>query len=365
MAKKIKVGITHGDFNGVGYEVILKALADEAMTELCTPVIYGSPRAASEWTSALSLEGPRLNKALSAAEAPDGRVSIIDVCGEIGHIAPGVATPESGAAAVKALDAAMDALKAGEIDVLVTAPICKENVQSDSFRFPGHTEYLQAASGDGASAMMILFDDILRVALVTTHLPIAKVPAAISRQNVADTVKRLDATLRRDFGIERPRIAVLALNPHAGDNGLLGDEEKERIAPAIEDASEAGVLAFGPFPADGFFGSGSFRAYDAVVAMYHDQGLAPFKALAGASGVNFTAGLPFVRTSPDHGTAFNIAGKGVADESSMRQAIYAAIDIFRRRAVFDRASANPLRRHFVERGADKTVDLSADEPVDR
>lgn len=360
MSKNIRVGISHGDYNGIGYEVIFKTFADDMMFELCTPVVFGSRIAAEEWKRMLGEAAPDFVVTDSPSGCGAGKLNVVDVCGDIPAVTPGVPTPESGKAAVCALVAAVDALRCGEIDVLVTAPICKDNVQSDEFHFPGHTEFLQSVAGDGAKAVMILFNDDLRVALVTTHLPICEVAHAITRERVVETIKGLDSSLRRDFAFERPKIAVLSLNPHSGDNGLLGTEEQSVISPAIAEAVADNMLVFGPFAADGFFGSGSYRHYDGVVAMYHDQGLAPFKTIAGTGGVNFTAGLPFVRTSPDHGTAFGIAGKGEADETSMRQAVYDAIDIARRRRVFDRASANPLRRHFVEKGADKTVDLTKD-----
>lgn len=349
MERPIKVGITHGDINGVGYEVILKALADEAMTELCTPVVFGFHSIAEKCRKELGLEELRLYKAPSAAAAQTGRVSVVEVGAEVPELNPGFPTPESGAAAVAALEAAVQALKAGDIDVLVTAPICKEAVQSDTFHFPGHTEYLEAAIGDGAKARMILFDDFVRVALVSTHLPVAKVAEAVTKESVEAAILSLEKSLRQDFGIVRPRVAVLSLNPHAGDGGLLGSEETEIISPVVEAMREKGIMAFGPFAADGFFGLGDYRKFDGVVAMYHDQGLAPFKTLAGENGVNFTAGLPYVRTSPDHGTAFGIAWKGEADPTSMRQAIYHAIDIFRRRAVYEEASANPLKKYGTDR----------------
>jgi len=345
MSQPIKVGITHGDINGIGYEVILGALADEAMTELCTPVVFGYYSIADKCRKMLGLEEMRLYKTATPSSAQAGRVNIVEVSHELPQHEPGLPTAASGKAAVDALDAAVKALKAGEIDVLVTAPISKEAVQSDSFSFPGHTEYLEAMIGGGAKARMILFDDYVRVALVSTHLPISKVAESVTAKSVGDAISDLDISLRQDFGFERPRIAVLSLNPHAGDGGLLGNEENESIIPAIKEAREKGILAFGPYAADGFFGMGDYRNFDGIVAMYHDQGLAPFKALAGEHGVNFTAGLPFVRTSPDHGTAFGIAWKGEADPTSMREAIYKALDIFRRRAVFTAASANPLRCH--------------------
>ena len=343
MSQPIRVGITHGDINGIGYEVIIGALADEAMTELCTPVVFGYHSLADKCRKMLSLDDMVLNRVDSAASAQPGRINVVEVSREVPPHEPGLGTPASGKAAVDALEAAVKALEDGDIDVLVTAPISKEAVQSESFTFPGHTEYLEAAIGDGAKARMILFDDYVRVALVTTHLPVARIPEAITTPAVLEAIVSLNDSLRQDFGFTRPRIAVLSLNPHAGDGGLLGNEEAEAIIPAIREAKDKGVLAFGPFAADGFFGAGDYRKFDGIDAMYHDQGLAPFKALAGEHGVNFTAGLPYVRTSPDHGTAFGIAWKGEADPTSMREAIYKALDIYRKRAVYAEASANPLR----------------------
>lgn len=349
MTRPIRVGITHGDINGVGYEVTLKSLAHEAMTELCTPVIFGYYSLAEKCRRQLGLEDMRLSKAASAGAAQDGRINIVEAGADVPELTPGEPTEASGKAAVAALDMAVEALRAGDIDVLVTAPISKEAVQGDSFRFPGHTEYLEAAVGDGAKARMILFDDNVRVALVSTHLPVSKVAQCVTPENVDAAITSLHLSLRQDFGFMRPRIAVLSLNPHAGDGGLLGTEEKDVIEPSIARAREQGILAFGPFAADGFFGLGDYRRFDGIVAMYHDQGLAPFKTIAGERGVNFTAGLPYVRTSPDHGTAFGIAWKGEADETSMREAIYKAIDIFRRRATYQEISANPLKKHTTER----------------
>lgn len=349
MSRPIRVGITHGDINGVGYEVIIKALAHESVIELCTPVIFGFHYLAEKCRRQLGIEEIRLVKAPSAGAAQDGRISVVEVAPEVPELQPGEPTEASGKAAVAALEMAVEALKNGDIDVLVTAPISKEAVQSDEFRFPGHTEFLEAAIGEGRKARMILFDDYVRVALVSTHLPVAKVAQAVTKESVGEAIASLNLSLRQDFGIERPKIAVLSLNPHAGDGGLLGSEEKEIIEPVITAARERGVLTFGPFAADGFFGLGDYRKFDGIVAMYHDQGLAPFKTLAGERGVNFTAGLPYVRTSPDHGTAYPIAWKGVADETSMREAIYKAIDIYRKRALFSEASANPLRKYINEK----------------
>lgn len=349
MSKPIKVGITHGDINGIGYEVILGALGAEGMTELCTPVIFGYHALAEKARKLLGLEGLRIYKTPDAAAAQPGRISVVEIGQNLPELSPGMPTPVSGTAAVAALDMAVKALKAGYIDVLVTGPISKEAVQSDSFHFPGHTEYLEAMAGEGHKARMILFDDNIRVALVSTHLPVARLAESVTKESVGEAIESLRISLKQDFGFERPRIAVLSLNPHAGDGGLLGSEEQEVIIPVIEEAREKGTLAFGPYAADGFFGSGHYRHFDGIVAMYHDQGLAPFKALAGEKGVNFTAGLPFVRTSPDHGTAFSIAWKGEADPTSMREAIYKAIDIYRSRRRYLESAENPLRKIVTER----------------
>lgn len=367
MAKPVKVGITHGDFNGVGYEVALKALADEQMPEICTPVFYGIPALAKKACTEMGIELPPVREAADASEAREGCVNVIDL--GLGDIKPepGSPTPASGKAAVAALERAVADLRDGKIDVLVTAPICKENVQGENFSFSGHTEYLndRLGDGEGSRAQMILFDDTLRVALVTTHLPLAKIPEAITKERVLASIRDFNAVLRQDFGIRRPKIAVLGLNPHNGDGGLLGSEEETQIIPAIEEASGAGILAFGPFSADGFFADRDrYGKFDGVLAMYHDQGLAPFKTIARTGGVNFTAGLPYVRTSPDHGTAFDIAWQGKADPTSMREAIYNAIDLFRCRTTYLRCSRNPLRKAHHDRNADKsdkTVDLSKEE----
>lgn len=328
---KIKIGITHGDINGVGYEIILKILSDNRMLELCTPVVYGSAKIAAFYRKALELPNVPFNQISDAVEARDGVNNMINVVGEDTRIEPGVSSEVAGQAAFAALERAVSDLRAGTIAALVTAPINKANIQSDTFVFPGHTEYLEASFGETGQALMILCNDTMRVALVTTHMPLSRVSEAVTRETVLAKLTAFNASLRRDFGIPDPRIAVLSLNPHAGDNGLLGTEEKERIIPAIADAKERDIMAFGPYAADGFFGAGNFVKFDGVLAMYHDQGLAPFKALAMDNGINFTAGLPVVRTSPDHGTGYDITGRGEASEESMRQAIYAAIDICRLR----------------------------------
>lgn len=344
---KIKVGITHGDINGIGYEIIYKTFSAPEMYDMCTPVVYGSAKVATYHRKGLNINvnyhvvsAPHEAKedCLNLINCFDGEVKI-----EIGH--PGV---EAGKLALLALERAVQDLKDGKIDVLVTAPICKSDIQSAEFNFAGHTEFLHDRVGEG-EPLMILCSEILRVALATTHLPLREVPAAITKENLSAKLRLLHESLRRDFLKTHPRIAVLSLNPHAGDNGLLGQEEQDVIAPVIAELTEEGVPCFGPYAADGFFGSGNYVHFDAVLAMYHDQGLAPFKALAGDDGYNFTAGLPVVRTSPDHGTAFDIAGQGVASENSFRKAIYAAIDIYRNRQQHDEAYQNPLPKLYRER----------------
>ena len=344
---KFKIGITQGDTNGIGWEIILKALADPRMTELFTPVVYGSPKAAAYYRNTVAeIEAFSFNPVASAAEARRGKANLV-TCGETADIAPGKPTPEAGRAAVEALCAAMRDLKAGHLDALVTAPFDKETVQADDFRYTGHTEYL-AAELEG-EAMMILCSDVLRVGLVTKHIPVSEIARNITKERIVRDLNTLRRALIEDFGIVEPRIAVMALNPHAGDGGLLGREEQEIIRPAIVEAFSKGVLAFGPFAADGLFAGGGYAKYDGILAMYHDQGLAPFKSLS-PDGVNFTAGLSAVRTSPDHGTAFDIAGKDKADPQSMRNAIYAAIDIAEHRRAWAEWTRNPLQRAERDRG---------------
>ena len=349
--KKIRVAITHGDTNGIGYEVILKTFSDSSMLELCTPIIYGSPKVASYHRKALDIDC-NFSIINDASEAQDGRVNLLTCFDHEVKVDFGQPSEDAGRAAMLALDSAMTDYRSGKYDVLVTAPINKATIQSPDFNFPGHTEYIETSVGEGQKALMILMSDRLRVALVTTHLPLKDIAPAISREAIIEKATILHNTLKRDFRVSIPRIAVLSLNPHAGDNGLLGLEENRIIEPAVSQLAENGIQAFGPFAADGFFGSGAYARFDAVLAMYHDQGLAPFKALASGSGVNFTAGLPIVRTSPDHGTAFDIAGKGIADESSMRQAVYCAIDVFRNRRNYDEPLENPLPKLFHDRRDD-------------
>ncbi len=349
--KKIRVAITHGDTNGIGYEVILKTFADPAILELCTPIVYGSPKVAAYHRKALDLP-TNFSIIEKAEDAQNGRLNLLTTFEEEVKVDLGQPSKEAGEAALKALDRAMTDYRAGLYDVLVTAPINKNNIQSDLFHFCGHTEYIEQSVGDGHKALMILMNDNLRVALVTTHLPVKDIAQAITKEKIVEKATIFHQALKRDLRISSPRIAVLSLNPHAGDGGVIGTEEQETIIPAIKELEEGGVYAFGPYAADGFFGSGMYNRFDGVLAMYHDQGLAPFKTLALENGVNFTAGLPIVRTSPDHGTAYDIAGKGVADEQSFRQAIYAAIDIWRNRQNYDEPLANPLPKLYHEKRED-------------
>lgn len=343
-ADRVRVAITQGDTNGIGYEVILKLFDDNRLFELCTPVVYGSAKVAQFYRKACGLQGQAPQQVTSASEARAGQLNIINVVGEDLRVEPGVPSEEAGKAAFAALEAAVADLRAGKVDVLLTAPINKKSIQSELFTFPGHTEYLETSIGSEGhdKALMILCNEVMRVALVTTHLPVSRLSESITKEGIVEKLELFERSLIEDFGIVKPRIAVLSLNPHAGEEGLLGSEEKEIIAPAIEEARNRKIHAFGPYTADGFFGAGLFRKFDGVLAMYHDQGLAPFKSLAMDSGVNFTAGLPFVRTSPDHGTGYDIAGKNLADPSSMRQALYCAIDVLRNRRNHAAATANPI-----------------------
>ena len=349
--KMIRVAITHGDTNGIGYEVILKTFATPTILELCTPIVYGSPKLVAYHRKALNLE-TSFNIIERAEDACDGKLNILACFDDEVKVELGQPSEEAGKAALMALDRAMTDYRSGLYDVLVTAPINKATIQGEGFHFPGHTEYIETCVGEGNKALMILMNEDLRVALVTTHLPIRNVAEAITQEAIVEKASIFNLSLKRDFRISSPRIAVLSLNPHAGDNGLLGNEEKDIIIPAIEELEKKGIQAFGPFPADGFFGTAAYSHFDGVLAMYHDQGLAPFKTIALDNGVNFTAGLPIVRTSPDHGTAYDIAGQGKADENSFRQAIYTAIDVFRNRQFYDEPMQNPLPKLYHEKRDD-------------
>ncbi len=340
---KIIVGITHGDINGIGYEVIIKALEDNRMLELCTPVVYGSPKVWAFYKKHFEIQGANYNLINSAKECHKARVNLINCASEEIKVEIGKTSEEAGVAAYEALERATDDLAKGDIDVLVTAPISKYNIQSKNFNYPGHTEYLSkkfAQAND--EALMMLVSDNLRIAVATGHIPVNEVASALTTDLILKKIRLLNNSLKKDSMIVRPRIAVLGLNPHAGDSGLIGNEEQEIIIPALKKAEEEGILVFGPYAADGFFGAGIYNKFDAILAMYHDQGLIPFKTLAMDAGVNFTAGLNIVRTSPAHGTAFDIAGENLASPQSLLAAIYHAIDVLRNREIYNEMNENPL-----------------------
>ena len=345
----IKVGITIGDLNGVGPEIIVKALHDNRILTDIVPVVYGSNKVISHYKKQLNLQEFNYLSCKSAADINPKKVNIINVWQEEVQMEPGVSNADGGKYALLSLEAATRDLADGKIDVLVTAPFSKENVAKAGFNFPGHTEYLAEMSG-AKEALMVLVSGNLRVALVTTHIPIKEISSKLQKDLIVSKIEAFEQSLKKDFGLIRPRISVFGLNPHAGENGKIGEEEQQTIIPAIQAAKNKGILAFGPYPADGFFGSPLRQQFDGVLAMYHDQGLTAFKALCFDDGVNFTAGLPIVRTSPDHGTAFDIAGKMEADEQSLRSAIFLAVDIYRKRKVFKEIHANPLAVSQDEKG---------------
>ena len=353
MNNRLKIGLSQCDTNGIGWEVILKILSDSRIAELCTPVVYGSSQAAAYYERTLQdYEPVKFEVVASAEHAQHGRCNIVECGTENLSITPGKPSKMGGEAAAAALKCAVEELKEGYIDALVTAPIDKEIIQSEEFNYTGHTEFL-AAELDG-EPLMIMASEIMRVGLATIHVPVSKVAEHLSKELIVKRIEQMNKSMIEDFGIVKPRIAVLALNPHAGDGGLLGSEEAEIIKPAIVEAFEQDILAFGPFAADGFFAAGQFKNYDAILAMYHDQGLTPFKTLT-PDGVNFSASLDAVRTSPDHGVAYDIAGKGIADEQSMRNALYMAIDIVRRRREWAKWTARPLEHFEREKGRDISI----------
>ncbi len=345
---KIRVGITHGDINGISYEVIIKSLADNRILEMCTPIVYGSPKVAAYHKKTLDIDLFSFNHIQSAREANPRRVNIINCVDDEIRVELGKSTGQAGVASYLALEAAVKDLKSGNIDVVVTAPINKENIQSDNFSFAGHTEYF-AKEFDTMDYLMLMVSEVLKVGVVTGHIPLSGVAESISKDKILADIRLLHRTFVEDFAIRKPRIAVLGLNPHAGDGGIIGNEEKNVIIPAIKQANDEGIIALGPYPADGFFGSGEFNKFDVTLAMFHDQGLIPFKVMAFESGVNFTAGLPIIRTSPGHGTAYNIAGKGTASEESFRNALYLAIDVYMNRKRYKELSKDPLQRHEIDR----------------
>ncbi len=360
---KIKIGISQGDINGIGYEVIMKALSDARMLEMCTPIVYGSPKVAAYHRKALDMEHFNFNTIKDPSEADPRKANIINCIDDNVRVELGKISDVAGEASYMALDAAVQDLKAGLIDALVTAPISKDNIQSEKFNFPGHTEFL-AEQFDSGNYVMLMVSEMMKIGVVTSHVPLSKVPSMITKDAIVKKLRSISISMERDFSIKKPRIAVLGLNPHAGDGGLLGNEEKNIIIPAIEKAKEEGILAIGPYPCDGFFGSGDYTKFDAILAMYHDQGLTPFKVISFERGVNFTAGLPVIRTSPAHGTAFDIAGEGKASAESFREALYLAIDVHKNRELYNEISKNPLRKYEINPNqVDESVDFVDEEPM--
>lgn len=339
----VRVGISCGDLNGVGLEVVLKCFEDTRMLAEITPILYCSAKAVSHHRKLLGLDEVQFHGVSDAREALIRKLNLVNVWEEDVPMELGKPSGTLASYAIKSLEAAAQDLASGKVDVLVTAPIDKNSMQQAGFAFPGHTEFLQSMAGSDSDVLMLLVGEGLRVGCVTGHIPLKDVSAAITTDRIVAKARILHQSLLRDFAVLEPRIALLGLNPHAGDNGTLGSEDKERIAPAVRKLNEEGIRAMGPYAADGFFGNGSYKHFDGVLAMYHDQGLAPFKALSFGHGVNFTAGLPIVRTSPDHGTGLDIAGKGMADEGSFRAAVWLAGDIIANRERHKAITANPLQ----------------------
>ncbi|MET3113011.1 4-hydroxythreonine-4-phosphate dehydrogenase [Pedobacter sp. CG_S7] len=342
MSNKVKIGISIGDVNGIGLEVILKTLANNSILDYCTPIVYGHTKVASYHRKALGLTDFNFNVINSASLANPKKANLINCWEEDVKIELGISTEIGGKYALLSLEKATEDLISGEIDALVTAPINKFNIQSETFKFPGHTEYLQERSGS-SDVLMFLISEDLKVGVVTGHIPLKDVAGTITKDMIVKKLKLINESLKKDFWIEKPKIAILGLNPHAGDNGLLGSEEADIIIPAIQEAFDKGIICFGPYPADGFFGNNTYKQFDAVLAMYHDQGLIPFKSIAFSTGVNYTAGLKVVRTSPDHGTGYDIAGKNVADPTSFIEAIFAATHIVKNRREQESLLSTQLR----------------------
>ncbi len=339
--QRIRVGITHGDVNGIGYEVIMKALQDQRLVETYTVVVYGSSKAASYHKKTLNIPEFNFNLVKRADAAHPRRPNIVNIVEDEVKIDLGKSTRTAGELSLLSLEMATDDLMKNHLDVLVTAPINKDNIQSEKFSFPGHTEYL-ANKFHSPDYLMLMISQQIRIGVITGHIPLNEVSSVLTQDLIINKISIMDQSLKRDFGILKPRIAILAVNPHAGDKGLLGNEDDMIVRPAIEKAYSKDILAFGPYPADGFFGYGTFAQFDGILAIYHDQGMIPFKLLSFEEGVNFTAGLPYVRTSPAHGTAYDLAGKNEALPESFRNAVYLACDIFTNRQMYDELIANPL-----------------------
>jgi 4-hydroxythreonine-4-phosphate dehydrogenase len=338
--EKIKLGISIGDFNGIGIEIILKTFLDKRMLDFCTPVIFGSTKLISLWQKVLNTT-IQIHGLKDINQVIEGKVNVLNVWKEDVELELGVPTATSGEYAFKSLQAATKSLAKEEIDVLVTAPINKDNIQSESFKFPGHTEFLESKLK--GKSLMILMAENLRIGLITGHIPVSKISETITPELIQEKVAILHKTLIEDFAISKPKIAILGLNPHCGDNGVIGNEDDLVIKPTITEIQQSGKIVYGPYAADSFFGSENYKNFDAILAMYHDQGLAPFKTIAFGGGVNFTAGLNKIRTSPDHGTAYELAGKNKANINSFKEAVFSAIEVFRTRTEFKSLTENVLK----------------------
>ena len=356
---KVRVGISIGDFNGIGPEIIMKSLKDKTITDFFTPIIFGSGKLFTYQKNIFKLN-LNFNYITETSQAQNGKLNMLNLVKDNSNVELGKPTEESTKMAIDSLDAATEALMKGEIDVLVTAPINKDEMMKMGFKHAGHTGYFEEKFNK--KGLMFLVTEGLKVAVSTHHIPISQVAENISKEKIKKQIKALNQTLIEDFSISKPKIAVLGLNPHSGDGGVIGNEEIEIISPAIKELSDQGIMAFGPFPADSFFQPSKYQSFDAVLAMYHDQGLAPFKTLAYEEGVNYTAGLPFIRTSPDHGVAYDIAGKNIADEQSFMEAIFMAIKIFKNRSDYKEMMANRLqpRRMPSDNGIDEDLPVESE-----
>jgi 4-hydroxythreonine-4-phosphate dehydrogenase len=350
---RVTLGITHGDINGISYEIIIKAFQDQRIFDLFTPIVYGHSKVAAYYRNSVNMPDFNFNIIKSADKAHQKKPNLINISeGEV-RIEMGQPSSSAGQLAVESLEMAVRDLKHGRIDAIVTAPINKNSIQSDKFRFPGHTEFF-AEKFDSGDVLMLMVSDRLRMGVATAHIPLKEVSSKLTPNLLESKLRIYHEGLMRDFGIRKPRIAVLGLNPHAGEEGLLGSEENDVIIPVINKLMDEGKLVYGPFPADGFFGSDAYTRYDGILAMYHDQGLIPFKSMSFSNGVNYTMGLPVIRTSPAHGTAFEITGKNMASPESLREAMYLAVDIFRNRKLFEEVNKDPLPYNMIEEENNQT-----------
>ena len=343
-SEKIKLGISIGDFNGIGIEIILKTFLDKRMLDFCTPIIFGSTKLITAYKKPMNID-LQINGIKEVNNAISGKINVVNLWNDDIVVDLGTATESSGKYAFKSLEAATNSLEKGAIDVLVTAPINKDNIQSEEFVFPGHTEYLESKLN--GESLMILMADKLKIGLITGHIPVSEIASTITPELIKKKVAILYKTLVQDFAISKPKIAILGLNPHCGDHGVIGSEDDEIIRPTIAEIQEEKKLVYGPYAADSFFGSKNYLNFDGILAMYHDQGLAPFKTLSFGGGVNFTAGLDKIRTSPDHGTAYELAGKGEANINSFKEAVFSAIQVFKTREEYNSLTKNTLKKRRI------------------